>query len=114
MYLAVDNQLAAIISVADPIKEDSIAAIQRLQRNGIRVIMLTGDNRGTATAVAEKAGITEFFAEVLPEDKSKKVQELQMAGEIVGMTGDGINDAPALAIANVGFAIGTGTDVATD
>ncbi|MBR9910221.1 MAG: copper-translocating P-type ATPase [Gammaproteobacteria bacterium] len=114
MYFAVDNQLSAIIAVADPIKEDSIAAIKRLQHNGIRVVMLTGDNRATAKAVAEKAGIKEFFAEVLPEEKSKKVQELQMEGEVVGMTGDGINDAPALAIANVGFAIGTGTDVAIE
>lgn len=114
MYFAIDNQLAAIIAVADPIKEDSIAAIKRLQHNGIRVVMLTGDNRATAKAVAEKAGINEFFAEVLPEEKSKKVQELQMEGEVVGMTGDGINDAPALAIANVGFAIGTGTDVAIE
>ncbi len=114
MYFAVDNKLAAIIAVADPIKEDSIAAIKRLQHNGIRVVMLTGDNRATAKAVAEKAGIKEFFAEVLPEEKSKKVQELQMEGEVVGMTGDGINDAPALAIANVGFAIGTGTDVAIE
>ncbi|MDF0534673.1 heavy metal translocating P-type ATPase [Shewanella sp. A32] len=114
MYFAVNNQLSAIIAVADPIKEDSIAAIKRLQHNGIRVVMLTGDNRATAKAVAEKAGIKEFFAEVLPEDKSKKVQELQMEGEVVGMTGDGINDAPALAMANVGFAIGTGTDVAIE
>jgi Cu+-exporting ATPase len=114
MYFAIDNKLAAIIAVADPIKEDSIAAIMRLQNNGIRVVMLTGDNRDTAKAVAKKVGITEFFAEVLPEQKSEKVQELQMQGEIVGMTGDGINDAPALAIANVGFAIGTGTDVAIE
>lgn len=114
MYFAVDNELAAIIAVADPIKDDSVAAIKRLQDNGVRVVMLTGDNRATAEAVAEKVGIKEFFAEVLPEEKSKKVQELQMEGEIVGMTGDGINDAPALAIANVGFAIGTGTDVAIE
>lgn len=114
MYFAVNNQFAAIIAVADPIKEDSIAAIKRLQNNGIRVVMLTGDNRDTARAVSAKAGITEFFAEVLPEQKSDKVQELQMEGEIVGMTGDGINDAPALAMANVGFAIGTGTDVAIE
>lgn len=114
MYFAVDNKFAAIIAVADPIKEDSIAAIKRLQNNGIRVVMLTGDNRDTAKAVAKKVGITEFFAEVLPEQKSEKVQELQMQGEVVGMTGDGINDAPALAIANVGFAIGTGTDVAIE
>ncbi|MBF39190.1 heavy metal translocating P-type ATPase [Idiomarina loihiensis] len=114
MYFAVNNELAAIIAVADPIKDDSVAAIKRLQDNGVRVVMLTGDNRATAEAVAEKVGIKEFFAEVLPEEKSKKVQELQMEGEIVGMTGDGINDAPALAIANVGFAIGTGTDVAIE
>lgn len=114
MYFAVDGKLAAIIAVADPIKDDSIAAIKRLQNNGIRVVMLTGDNKATAKAVAEKVGITEFFAEVLPEDKSSKVAELQAQGEIVGMTGDGINDAPALALANVGFAIGTGTDVAIE
>jgi Cu+-exporting ATPase len=114
MYFAIDNKFAAIIAVADPIKEDSIAAIKRLQDNGIRVVMLTGDNRDTAKAVAKEVGITEFFAEVLPEQKSEKVQELQRQGEIVGMTGDGINDAPALAIANVGFAIGTGTDVAIE
>ena len=114
MYFAIDNIFAAIIAVADPIKEDSIAAIKRLQHSGVRVVMLTGDNRDTAKAVANKVGISDFFAEVLPEEKSKKVQELQMQGEIVGMTGDGINDAPALAIANVGFAIGTGTDVAIE
>lgn len=114
MYFAINNELAAIIAVADPIKSDSIEAIKRLQNNDIRVIMLTGDNSGTAAAVAQKAGITEFFAEVLPEDKANKIAELQMENEIVGMTGDGINDAPALALANVGFAIGTGTDVAIE
>ena len=114
MYFAVDGDLAAIIAVADPIKEDSISAIKRLQKNGIRVVMLTGDNRATAKAVAKKVGITEFFAEVLPEQKAEKVAELQRQNEIVGMTGDGINDAPALALANVGFAIGTGTDVAIE
>jgi P-type Cu+ transporter len=114
MYFAKNGELAAIIAVADPIKEDSIDAIKRLQDNDIRVVMLTGDNSATAQAVADKAGIKEFRAEVLPEDKAKKVAELQMEGEIVGMTGDGINDAPALAMANVGFAIGTGTDVAIE
>jgi Cu+-exporting ATPase len=114
MFFAVDGELAAVIAVADPIKEDSLAAIKRLQKDGIRVVMLTGDNQATAKAVAEKVGITEFFAEVLPEDKANKVAELQMEGELVGMTGDGINDAPALAMANVGFAIGTGTDVAIE
>ncbi|SHJ65737.1 heavy metal translocating P-type ATPase [Cycloclasticus pugetii] len=114
MYFVIDGSLAAVIAVADPIKEDSISAIKRLQHNGTRVVMLTGDNRATAAAVAKKVGITEFFAEVLPEDKAKKVAELQKQNETVGMTGDGINDAPALALADVGFAIGTGTDVAIE
>lgn len=114
MYFAVDAELAAVIAVADPIKSDSIEAIKRLQNNGIRVVMLTGDNRMTAKAVANMVGITDFVAEVMPEDKAKKVAEYQANGEIVGMTGDGINDAPALAHANVGFAIGTGTDVAIE
>ena len=114
MYFVIDGSLAAVIAVADPIKEDSISAIKRLQQNGTRVVMLTGDNRATAAAVAKKVGITEFFAEVLPEDKAKKVAELQKQNETVGMTGDGINDAPALALADVGFAIGTGTDVAIE
>ncbi len=114
MYFAVNNKLAALIVVADPIKQDSVAAIQRLIKNNIRVVMLTGDNRDTAKAVAKMAGIEEVFAEVLPDQKAEKVAELQMQNEIVGMTGDGINDAPALALANVGFAIGTGTDVAIE
>jgi len=114
MYFAIDNKLVAIIAVSDPIKHDSIDAIKRLQRNNIRVIMLTGDNIGTAKAVAKSVGITEFFAQVLPEDKANKIAELQSENEVVGMTGDGINDAPALALADVGFAIGTGTDVAIE
>ncbi len=114
MYFAVDGALAAIIAVADPIKQDSIAAIERLKANHIKVFMLTGDNKDTAAAVAKKAGISEFMAEVLPEDKADKVKQLQQQGHIVGMTGDGINDAPALALADVGFAIGTGTDVAIE
>ncbi len=114
MYFAIDSTLVAVIAVADPIKSDSIDAIKRLQHNGIRVVMLTGDNRLTAKAVARKAGIADYVAEGMPEDKANKILELQREGEIVGMTGDGINDAPALAHANVGFAIGTGTDVAIE
>ena len=114
MYMAFDGKLAGIVAVADPIKDDSIAAIERLRRCGLRIVMLTGDNRATAEAVANKVGITEFYAEVLPQHKTDKIIELQTAGEVVGMTGDGINDAPALAMADVGFAMGTGTDVAIE
>ena len=114
MYFAVDGGLQAIITVTDPIKWGSISAISRLIEKGIKVIMLTGDNHDTAAAIASQVGITEYFAEVLPEEKADKVRELQDQGEIVGMTGDGINDAPALALADVGFAIGTGTDVAME
>jgi len=114
IYFAVDGALAGVIAVADPIKPDSAVAIRRLQDDGLRVVMLTGDNRATAEAVAARVGISEFFAEVLPGEKADKVAQLQGQGELVGMTGDGINDAPALALANVGFAIGTGTDVAIE
>jgi len=114
MYLAVDNKLAGLIAVSDPIKADSKAAIERMQRKGIKVVMLTGDNQKTADVVARQVGVDEVIAEVLPEDKASKIAELQDQGDIVGMVGDGINDAPALARANVGFAIGTGTDVAIE
>lgn len=114
MYLAIDNTLAGVVSVSDPIKEDSAQAIRGLHAQGIKVMMLTGDNIHTAKAVAEKLGIDDYFAEVLPEDKELKIAELQSQGHLVGMVGDGINDAPALARADVGFAIGTGTDVAIE
>lgn len=114
MYFSIEGKLAGIIAVADPIKKDSVEAIKRLQHQGIRVVMLTGDNRATAKAVANKVGITDFMSEVMPADKASKIAKLQVQGEIVGMTGDGINDAPALALANVGFAIGTGTDIAIE
>ncbi|MGR9036393.1 MAG: heavy metal translocating P-type ATPase [Gammaproteobacteria bacterium] len=114
MLLAVDKKLAGIIAVSDPIKKDSPAAVKILKEKGIRLLMLTGDNEITAHAVARMAGIAEVRAQVLPQDKASVVKELQEQGEIVGMVGDGINDAPALAQANVGIAIGSGTDVAIE
>lgn len=114
VHLAIDGKLIALAGIADPIKVDSAAAIQRLQQAGVRVVMLTGDSQRTAQAVAKQVGISEIFAEVRPDQKADKVRELQDQGLRVGMVGDGINDAPALAQAHVGFAIGTGTDIAIE
>jgi len=114
MYLGCDGNMVGLITVADPIKLDSAAAIERLHQLGLKVVMLTGDQMGTATAVASLVGVDEVIAEVLPQDKHQKIASFQQQGLRVAMVGDGINDAPALAQSDVGFAIGTGTDVAIE
>lgn len=112
MYLAADGKLAGLLAVSDPIKASSMEALKTLKASGIRIIMATGDGLTTAKAVGGKLGIDEVHGEVKPQDKLMLVEQLQQQGRTVAMAGDGINDAPALAKANVGIAMGTGTDVA--
>ena len=114
MFVAVDGRAAGLIGVADPIKDTTADAIRTLHGEGLRLVMLTGDSQATAKAVAAQLGIDEVIAEVLPQDKAEAIKRLQGEGRIVAMAGDGINDAPALAQAQVGIAMGTGTDVAME
>ena len=114
MFVVADRELAGIIGVSDPIKQSALEAIEGLHAEGIRMIMVTGDSRGTAEVVARKLGLDEVRAEVLPDQKARVIEELQAQGRIVAMAGDGINDAPALAQAQVGIAMGTGTDIAME
>jgi Cu+-exporting ATPase len=114
MFVAIDGHAAGVLAVSDPIKQTTAGAIEHLHQLGIKVIMLTGDNERTARAVAEKLGVNEVEASVEPRHKNERVRKLREGGHVVAMAGDGINDAPALAAADVGIAMGTGTDVAME
>ncbi|HEY7972760.1 MAG TPA: HAD-IC family P-type ATPase, partial [Xanthobacteraceae bacterium] len=114
IYVAVDGKAAGVIAIADPVKDTTPEALKALRAEGVRVVMLTGDNKTTAQAVARRLGISDIEAEVLPDQKSAVVEKFRREGRVVAMAGDGVNDAPALAAAEVGIAMGTGTDVAIE
>ena len=114
IFAAIDGRLAGLFAIADPIKDSTLEAVRALQAQGVRLVMMTGDNRTTALAVARRLGIADVEAEVLPADKAKVVQRLRAEGHAVAMAGDGVNDAPALAAAEIGVAMGAGSDVAIE
>ena len=114
VYVAVDGRVAAVIAIADPIRATSPAAVARLKRMGLEIVLLTGDDRQTAEAVARAVGIERVIAQVLPDEKLEQVRQVQQQGKVVALVGDGLNDAPALAQAHIGIAMGTGVDVALE
>src|SRR5690606_22606717 len=114
VFVLVDNTLAGFIAMADEIRPESYDAVKMLKKSGMKVFMMTGDNEKVAKSVSDELGLDGYFAGILPDEKLEKIKEFQQQGEFVAMTGDGINDAPALATANVGIAVGSGTDVAAE
>ncbi len=114
VFLLVNNELAGYILLSDQIRPESADAISKLKQNGIKTLLLTGDNNKVAKSVSEKLGMDNFYGEILPHQKLEKIKELQAKGEFVAMTGDGVNDAPALAVADIGIAVGSGSDIAAE
>jgi Cu2+-exporting ATPase len=114
VFVMIDNDLAGFIAMADEIRKESYKAVEILKDNGLKVFMITGDNEKVAKSVSDELGLDGYFAEILPDQKVEKIKEFQQSGEFVAMTGDGINDAPALATADIGIAVGSGTDIAAE